>query len=863
MPDTEPFALTVPKLAIPDLIGGGTKDVTINVPCARRALLYQDKLTQTYSFLLNLWRNRATQIRRRFTYALSGERLLSLLDDLADVLDDYVAFGVSADTKPLLENLGRDQTREQVYGIYGGQIASPNGVTQFYQRYPLLRHAVNRLTDYFQSNIRLCCSRVQQDWDEIELGFLEDNDTLLRLLEIQTTGSDFHKGGKQVLILTFEWTPPAAQNNPRRQEAQRYWRASKAHAEAIGGYRARPGIGGRQRNVGVGGGGGRRIARRDLNTLDRGGFPLKVVYKPSDIEIDCRIMGNTLRLNRARQRAPRENPRQTLQNPSLMELINGWFAHQRGDLLALPTYTILPYHPGSSIANDPPGEALRESYGYIEFLTHEPYVKNFNKGDIRKKGENNQLSGQLRAVCYRNQNWARTMDWVTDDAAKVRACYRTWGRLCAITLALSISDMHVQNVIVHKHKPHLIDLEDSVKWPMRRIDQTGILQLTAASCDNLRFPEVVFNVKSWEDGVLKCGKGGGTSYSPTVIYTYDQTTGPRRETRAMHRDHIYQGFDDIVNRLKNNPTRAALKIWAAHNFSRVITRFVPIATGDYYDYLANWIGKCCTVAAPPDPRLPDSFLHARFDHQRYFEGRIRIYRQVWRGNLGNARNDPWTGVLLPIFALDYPRYNWLDVVNYDIPSFYKRLDQEDLLSSVGEAVNVHRAWQWQDRALAAVNIDSAIDQAIDRIRTVRQPPPQNDEADEEEGEEEEGEENEEGGENEEVEQDEETRTEQTVPQTQAPEEDDDEEEEGEEDEEDDDDEEEEEEDRIVHFFPQKPIDMLMVQIDRLVDDNVANAVNQSIRSYCRRPQEGGGLVFTRPPRGAKLLLRKLISRLKF
>ena len=66
---------------------------------------------------------------------------------------------------------------------------------------------------------------------------------MTELKKIKTTGNDFHKGGKQVLILTFQLAGPAA------------------------GGAGKPELG-------------------------------RVVYKPSAVEIDCRIVGDSATVNK-------------------------------------------------------------------------------------------------------------------------------------------------------------------------------------------------------------------------------------------------------------------------------------------------------------------------------------------------------------------------------------------------------------------------------------------------------------------------------------------------------------------------------------------------------------------------------------
>src|SRR5947199_9599793 len=133
--------------------------------------------------------------------------------------------------------------------------------------------------------------------------FVEQKGSCLdQLIDIRSTGSEFHNGGQQVLVVAFS-TKPA-------------------------------------------------------------GPPLRIVYKPSDLEVDCLIIGNTQAVNIFRP---------NFQQASLMELLNN-LIKTRADLALnqFPTYKILPISPGSQLRRDAAGRLpLRDSYGYIQFLEYD------------------------------------------------------------------------------------------------------------------------------------------------------------------------------------------------------------------------------------------------------------------------------------------------------------------------------------------------------------------------------------------------------------------------------------------------------------------------------------------------------------
>jgi len=714
----EIFSLVVPKRT-PRPLTSANKTIKVPVPCKRRAKLFRAELVTAQQAIRDLTDSNLAlapggpRVRKRFWYALTGERLVDLLASLAEILDDYVAYGVQEDFRP--GNLG---AAEQDYNAYfSHQIDAGPGVGGFYTRYPLLSNAVNTLTRYFVDNIRTALDRLINDWAEIERGFLNPPaDTLHSLYRIEPTGSDFHKRGKQVLILTFAYTtanPPALALWRRR--------AARSNRKAITRRTATAGT---------------------ANALNMRPYLLKVVYKPSDVEIDCRIMGDTQRLAAARGGVV--GPENPAIAQSLMELLNQRLGRAAGAADELPTYLIIPHNPGSAIGVNPPGAAMGNSYGYIEFLTHEPRA---SRGDEAYLNAHRNYNGftddpraatQIQTACNRIPNWRALdcMDWVTGTHPASQEVFRHWGRLAAIAIVFSIADMHVQNVIIHKNKPHLIDLEDSIKWRMTAIGQTGFFGAGTPSCDNFAGPNPLANAKANDrQKNLMCGPlPGPQSFSATVLFEYLAGGAPQRQIKANMQAELHAGFNEIFNLMANPADNAALDNWANTNLPNVITRFVAMPTGDYYNALFRFISANLTrnppltraviaadVAAGPPYRPPAADAVAngggaaaittayqdQFRHfgNWYFESRINAERQTWRGIVRNAgeaeETRQWRTGYLPIFALEHPECNWLDIVQWDIPSFYRRLNTTDLLNSDGEAIDPGAAIDWQNDSLIA------------------------------------------------------------------------------------------------------------------------------------------------------------------
>ncbi|WNV03788.1 DUF4135 domain-containing protein [Candidatus Methylospira mobilis] len=429
--------------------------VEVNVPCRRRAAIYNDFLVIAYNTLFGKFGNvtapalsfsdasRSLFYSKRFSCALQNKELI---ESLARIMDQYVASGVMADFNRcrthlycvLQKEVGKPSSIDdfaldgfvsdakffnsadennrlkckslelkkykehgQAYADYFNWVIDRkiwvghesrkaqrellDGLDAFFIRNPRTKYAIDKQISHFLSNIRLLIDRLSADWKLIGEFF---GDELEKLSAIECTGSDFHKGGQQVLILTFST----------------------------------------------------RSCYR------------KLVYKPRDVEADCYLVGciedlgkvkDTLlsRINDDKEKfeadiidVSRKN--YFLTGKSLSEILNG---AMRDDGCSLPTYKILPRFPGSLfLTKETTGIPVRESYGYVEFLSHEEHD-------------------------YNN---------ATQNDAEI--FYSVWGKLIAMARLFSIADLHVQNVITHGNKPCLIDLEDSFKRKFNELADTFI-----------------------------------------------------------------------------------------------------------------------------------------------------------------------------------------------------------------------------------------------------------------------------------------------------------------------------------------------------------------------------------------------------
>jgi hypothetical protein len=511
-----------------------------------------------------------------------------------------------------------------------------SGIDAFYERYPLIKHAVDTVTEHYRHNIELACERVAKDWDNVARAFFPGR-TMTSLTKIKTTGNDFHKGGKQVLILTFSFS-------------------SKPDG--------------------------------------------RVVYKPSGVEIDCRIVGNSGVFN-----GPGAvNPEGYTQNKSLTELINdanparkrpGGFTSQ-----PLPTYRILPYQRSS----------IPDTYGYIEFLTHEPSV------DVGVVGKGEMHTAVGRKVGELDPADVAKSDWIVDNTRAQQVFFHQYGGLMAMAMAVSLCDLHLQNMIVHVKAPHLIDLEEALKKPMTRVTETYLAGQGSSPLGNYHDPTVTLAITGDMTTELKVSFPFAYQPAACVLYRHlgkgvdgrpaqvGLKEDPGGDPDAMaNREALLQGLDDVFQALATTGNAAA-KDWV-NGLTGTIARFVPRATAQFADSCRSLY--MAFAEAPP----PTGIRNEAYDEftakgpsgrdQFFFRSAVRntrtLFSSQWKPD-PPKRAVAW--LWPPYFAVEHPDHAWRDYLNCDVPAFYHFLGEADLRNSNPDKdkqkVNVTAARDWQN-----------------------------------------------------------------------------------------------------------------------------------------------------------------------
>ncbi len=571
---------------------------------ARRASLYVQHLDETNAFFTQFMANDPLQppqgVAGNYEFVRPALQAPGLLTPLAQMLDRYVAPAVGFQLQGAPNAFAGTYEAYFDTQIFNGnaQIYEANR-TAFLARYPVTASALVALAANFRNNIREACGRVIADRALIEQCYADryPNLSITGLTRIVSSGSDFHKGGRQVLFLTFS--------------------ISYSHV----------------------------WTRND---------ELKVVYKPADLDIDCRLLGDSAAVNRALGQ-----PGQPFMQASLVESFNGWVAgalnaQPARPLVPLPTYRIIPRNPVSAAPAGAAPVPVQDAYGYMEFLSH----------------------------ATTGSGWG-LYPWGASDFAIfgsqrlepiVRAFYRQMGEWAALAVTLSLWDLHIENVRARAYQGNLIDLE---------------VALTGVSAD-LSATELV--KAGPEDGNIGGITGGRVQDADDFVWWWN--AGPPRRMERLNelrprQNRLYayrpnlrrvgvewfsllQGLEDGLALLGANG--AELTGWVAAR-DRALVRVLPLGTRDWqvtreqiYLTPGQWQADADTTV--------DAVLAMDLAH---WFGQFTAQQQ---------QQPPPQPPPLPDFVVAQPQVSRRDLLNLDIPAFYHRIGSADIVDSAGTVVAV-------------------------------------------------------------------------------------------------------------------------------------------------------------------------------
>ncbi|MEX2284241.1 MAG: DUF4135 domain-containing protein [Gemmatimonadota bacterium] len=335
----------------------------------------------------------------------------------------------------------------------------------------------------------------------------------------------------------------------------------------------------------------------------------KLVYKPTDLELDYWVAGRTDRLAGVPGFPARR---------SLSELLNAVDGDER---VALPTYTIFPAVRGSQNADM--AAALRDSYGYLEFIPYDEYA---------------------------------------DEPSRMNYFYQV-GKIAGIAAALSMRDVHQENLIVAGAKPTLIDMEASLLEPTETVGRSGLLlNLQKGTAESNPYYRM-------------------TSGQPAVWTQDSQGQRTKNVIREdgdpilLTRDYVLQvalGYQRVLTLLIQN---LEVPAWL-ERLANVTVRHVPYPTKDLFADLMNFY----TMKA--HSQLSDARAKCRTAFYDEYRQNVSEWNRKVRGDEGGD-GKAWT---LPNFLTRSPAHMGRDFESLDVPSFYGKPSSSDLYDSRGVPV---------------------------------------------------------------------------------------------------------------------------------------------------------------------------------
>jgi len=568
-----------------------------------RGAFYLPELQDTQDFLIRRMAQAAPAfLGNDYAFCRPALRNPNLLQELAEVLDVFIQPAVSARMFALNPSGTVPPPVPTLMDLYL-TILDPDDATYLNDRnnflalYPITQAAVARLTQNFQQNILSACKNIVKDGPLIQKFFSADYPSLqLRsLAQIESTGSDFHKGGKQVLILRFSifWQPP-------------------------------------------------------------GGFPrytsLRLVYKPSDVEVDCLIVGNSAAINAV---AP------NFMAESLVEIFNALCVQQKAklpDALPLPTYKILPVERmKTQPAGNPPFNHVPDFYGYIEYLAYEQPsgLSLFNY----------YASGASDCVIYRK----------VPEKPIITKFYQQLGQLTALACTFSLKDLHIQNVRVRGYQPYFIDLEISLGEFIQEAAGTSLLGGLFPGINGFKFSEtVVVVVPPAHSGTFETlGLSGKAKPAQNRLYKLTSA----RHLVDVEPFSLLGGLSDGLTILANAPANRFDAWWT--RVDAVLVRDLPYAT-----------------------QVLQTLRGAIFLGRRVAQQLLATITQVVGIQFAGDKASYVVGAPPTYLALA-PGVSDTDFQNLDLPIFYRRVDQVNIVDARGNQVPVPSAEVGRDDYYAA------------------------------------------------------------------------------------------------------------------------------------------------------------------
>jgi hypothetical protein len=428
--------------------------------------------------------------------------------------------------------------------------------------------------------------------------------------------------------------------------------------------------------------GGQRVAFLDLSFRSgKKSLKRRVVYKPSDVEIDYRIVGKNTdaitRLFTEKQAEgifpePHESFLEMLDRLQLnainQRLTNEWSEdpptrQALQSLLTSPTYVILPRNPGSRMKASSKASPLPigQSYGYLEYLPFQPKAPTL--GYVMP----NVARPALEAYAANRKRWqtdpfatAGASDWILDQPEKAKPAFRLWGRLMSVACVLLQTDLHHQNQRLRGLKPHIIDLENClIKSCPLPGGQSGTMM-----------PEALLK--------FAAAAGPGLPQEGTSNQLYlrrGRSAAWLSILDAANALQVKEGMREAL--VAMTASREDIAHWVqASGLANVVVRHVAQPTGN----LLTALGEFFSAQLKPENAGKDTDALLG----ELLEVRREDAEQFWKRAKSDYIKDD-----NPMYGLEIAAYNGRDFKDRSIPAYYRRAGSLDLLTWRGEVVTYH------------------------------------------------------------------------------------------------------------------------------------------------------------------------------
>lgn len=288
----------------------------------------------------------------------------------------------------------------------------------------------------------------------------------------------------------------------------------------------------------------------------------KIVYKPSSVLADAMIVGDLKKLS--------EIDPDYKNQKSMSEIINESAkkeSHKVGSYLVVPR-----------LDGDP--NNICSHYGYIEFVEHtsvpdidlETMVKdnpNYINDEIRQLHK--KFFKALIESGGENHCILKSMKSLEDYSY---SC----GRLIAMMQLLGLTDVHCENLIIHEHKPFLIDTEACFSLlSIPSTEQMGCFQSDQGAFNGDSRKDEYFYFLRDIKGITSVWC---TSPSSNQIVYVDEDKG--RAIIGCHPDsqHLLSGYKDMLEEYASNP-KDILAWFDQEKVKNMRIRVLPKSTSEY------------------------------------------------------------------------------------------------------------------------------------------------------------------------------------------------------------------------------------------------------------------------------------------